>query len=124
MKTIVAFHIGRGGRFNNQGFRSFKGTCKGIFEFENNNTFTRNRDKKGRFCKEYIVDCNGNIIIESKDMDLYHKGIGILEFDGPFDTTYTCYLEDCCEEEIELIVNSSQWNTHQLIIELEKLGIY
>lgn len=144
MKKIVAFHIGRGGRFNNQGFKSFIGTCAGIGDFtndlypryENESNYkerfgfdsTCNKNQKcildlitdeqfeeldERFgIKEedlgdlIYYDCGGNSTgLTSKEVDC---GIGYIDIDGEYNSTYTVYLDDCSDDEIELISNSNE----------------
>lgn len=137
-KTIVAFHIGRGGRFHNQGHLSFIGENKiGDFvhdlflNFENEKDFS-NRfgfDSTGGEDQKSILD-----LITDRDFDQLKEkfgitelmlgleqyydgggnpvgltvmeeesGIGTINIDNDYDTTYTIYLEDASENEIEAI---------------------
>lgn len=48
------------------------------------------------------ADFNGNFIITKKDVD---SGIGRIDLDGQYDTTYTCRLEDCSEAQLRIIYN-------------------
>jgi hypothetical protein len=96
-KTIVAFHIGRGGRFNNAGHTSFVGE-KSISNFVD--SLFLNEDET-----EY-TDGNGNKIgLTVKECN---SGIGIINIDGGYDTTYTCYLQDCSDEELEIIAKTKE----------------
>jgi hypothetical protein len=152
--TIVAFHIGRGGRFNNSGFKTFIGEEEiGKFtndlssSYENAGKF-KNRfgfDATYRSGQKCIVDLiteelfeeleeafgikleelgelqysdnAGNPVgLTQKEID---SGVGRIDIDGGYNTTYTCYLKDCSEEEIELIKESGYWNKNEL---LELLG--
>lgn len=122
-RIIVAFHIGRGGQFYNAGHKSFIGelNLKGIISVVENAgswLFERNRDDRGRFCKPYLVDSNGNELL---DCDEYVKEVGSIDLDGDYDTTYCCYLDDCDEEELQLISNYDGYKSNELDEEIEKL---
>ena len=148
--TIVAFHIGRGGRFNNPGFLSFIGEEKiGKFtddlfcNFENTGKF------KDRFGYDYTGDSTQKCILDlisDRDFDKLEErfgitkamlggefyfdgggnstsltasevesGIGKINIDMDYDTTYTCLLKDCYEEETYAIEKSSYWNKEELL---------
>jgi len=152
-KVIVAFHIGRGGRYNNSGFKSFVGE-KNINEFvydlfinyenihevsekiKDNSILNRNSDfildliNDGKFeelqkfgiteedlGKLIYTTCGGN------DVGLYveNDGIGCINIDHTYNTTYACPLEDLDEAEIELIVNSNEYKSYDLIQFLEEV---
>lgn len=157
-KIIVAFHIGRGGRFNNQGFKTFIGEKKiGDFtdnlflEFQNQNNF-KNRfgyDKtygsEQKCIVDLITDKNFDELEEKfgiSELDLGHEiyidsngnsvglyqydvesGIGCIDIDGAYNTTYTCLIEDCDEEEIRKINESSNYKSIELITYLETLNL-
>lgn len=84
MKTqeekFAVFHTGRGGRFHNAGHVSFEGiyTEQEFIQLldSRNWIFDKNRDKKGRFCKPYWSDCNGNFVA--------YVGDRIFDFDGDY----------------------------------------
>lgn len=134
---IVAFHIGRGGRFNNQGFLRFIGEKKigefidHLFErheglgklrdaigdrenivekFEDcigNNDFTFFEKLGFDLGEKVYFDCNGNEVgLSEADVQ---SGIGFINEDNDYDSTYTCYLKDCGSEELKLILNYSGW---------------
>ena len=149
-KTIVAFHIGRGGRFHNAGHLSYVGE-KRIGEFTND-LFTRfeNQDKyKDRFgydrtygsdqkCILDLItdeefeelelrfgitredlgelmyyDGGGNgVSLRQKDVE---SGIGTINVDFQYDTTYTDYIENCTKVELEAIINSDIFGKDELI---------
>jgi hypothetical protein len=153
-QTIVYFNIGRGGRFNNSGFKSFKGTknlsevlsqcdsngqCnflakeneseiystlkKGGYDnllslFEkcrDNSDFTEFEKRTGLELGEDVYnDCNGNHIIDASEVE---EGVGVLEWDGDYDTDICQYLDECDEDELMLILNSSEYNNEDLISE-------
>lgn len=137
--TIVAFHIGRGGRFNNAGHLSFIGAEKiGKFtedlfpRYENQNAF-KNRfgfdqtyNSRQKCILDLITDENFDELEEKFGITLemlgevrYYDaaghdtgltesecqtGVGRIEIDGNYNTTYACPLSDCNEQELQLIV--------------------
>lgn len=93
----ISFHKTRGGKFFNPGYIEFVGE----FDFQQLQShlssfiLIKNKDDKGRFCKPYLTDCDGNIISED---DLKSR-IGTIDFDGDYDTYYSIDSEDMdCEE--------------------------
>ena len=151
--TIVAFHVGRGGSFNNQGHLSFLGENEiGDFindlypDYENINVFKKRYgfadtadnqrcildlitdgefeqlEEKFGITEEMLgdvvyFDSGGNPVgLSQDDVD---SGIGKIDIDGAYNTTYTKSLEDCDEYEIEAIRESNYWNKSEL---LELLG--
>lgn len=99
--TMVAFHIGRGGRFYNGGHLTFLGEGK-IADFTEDccAPSTILVDEDGN--EELIVDMetpdamwtdeNGNGVGLTNEE--YKDGIGRIDMDGEYDTTYTTYLKD------------------------------
>lgn len=149
-RTIVAFHIGRGGKFYNAGHKTFIGEKKiGDFtndlflSFENVSNFknrfgydsTGNSDqkcildlitdenfdeleevfgiKKEELGEELYFDGGGNSTgLTQKNVNC---GIGSIDIDGQYNTTYTIYLDECDKDELLLIINSNEWNKEELI---------
>jgi hypothetical protein len=113
---IVAFHIGRGGRFNNGGHKTYLGE-KDINEMLSlndsgkNHTYYIDRDSKGRFCAPYYADLNMNHIISVKELG---TGVGQLEWDTIYDTDICKFIEDCSEDEIELIAKDTAYKSYEL----------
>lgn len=102
-KTKIAhFHVGRGGRFNSQGFISFEGfeDIATVVNRYSNDLFYTNRNTNGTFCKPYYSDLNGNCLI---NVDELASGVGRLDFDGDYDTHYCKSIADCDENELILI---------------------
>jgi hypothetical protein len=95
--TIVAFHIGRGGRFYNPGFQKFLG--EGEIKKFTDDLFEDNG--------QYYNGVGDPVGLTEEE---YQSGIGTIDIDGKFDTTYTCFLSNCNEEELNLIANSDYWN--------------
>lgn len=112
-RIIVAFHTGRGGRFYNAGHVSFIGekNFQELISINENNLFSQNRDEQGRFCKPFLVDLNGNIIVDAEDLN---NEVGRLTFDGQYDSDYSCYLDECSENEFKIIYESSNYKSYEL----------
>lgn len=138
-KTIVSFHIGRGGRFHNPGHRVFLGPKK-ISDFtEDLSIVYSNQDSvykqiKGHSNLEakyfealdgdkdaisffenrvkmplgeaiYIQSANGNRV--GLTVEEAETGIGRINIDNEYNTTYSCYLSDCEDHTLRLIADSS-----------------
>jgi len=94
-KTIVAFHIGRGGQFFNAGFLSFEGEKK-ISDYTDD--LFLNEDQEW-------TDGSGHEV--GLSLEQSKTGTGLIDRDGDYDTTYAHCIEDCSEDELELIYKSS-----------------
>lgn len=145
-KTIVAFHTGRGGRFYNAGHVTFIGS-KNINEFtsdlfSNYENASEIWDKiKGR---ENLENLYNEFICEGSDratalfkklgfdfgkqtyttetghfvgLDVENDGTGSIDIDGEYNTTSCTFLNDCEERELNLILESREWNNQNLIVE-------
>lgn len=140
-RTIVAFHIGRGGHFWNPGHLSFIGENKidkyvdDLFlGYENQSdiwseikgrpnleekyyaavegnedalAFFANRLKMPFGEKEYFDGGGNHVGLTEEEAE---SGIGRINIDNDYDTTYTCFLSDCDEKELQLIRNSNEFN--------------
>jgi hypothetical protein len=110
-ETIIMFHIGRGGRFYNSGSLSFAGTKK-ITDCEEYNLIYPPKYKNGTYNLRTLsaewTDCNGNTIGLTNEM--VKSGVGRIELDGDYDTTYTTRLRDLQENEIKAIREAKPWN--------------
>jgi hypothetical protein len=106
--TILEFHIGRGGRFNNQGFLYFVGESKGIAHTSayGNDVFPPCNDEGETIDEGECLNCNGNEV--GLTMEEANSGIGRIDLDGDYDTTYTTYLEDISEKEIQAIIDAER----------------
>jgi hypothetical protein len=133
--TIVAFHIGRGGRFNNPGHITFLGENK-ITHYTDDlflsyeNAYEIGKKIKGRenlqnkfeqaldsdtaaisffekiglpLGEKIYTDCNGSPVGLTEAEAV--TGIGRIDLDGQYDTTYTRLLSDCNEHELKLIAD-------------------
>ena len=111
-KIIVAFHVGRGGRFNNAGHKTFIGekNFQDLIDLNFEHLFVQNR-VNGKFSKPYLTDLNGTIIVDSDDIN---NEVGFLEFDTIYDSDYCKYIEDCSDEELLVIANSDEYKSFEL----------
>lgn len=131
--TLVAFHIGRGGRFYNAGHTTFIGENRKIVEFTDNlfvnyenyneaheaikgrdnleklleEATSDNVDAKDKFEKRTGIDL-GNLIYVNHNgdpvgLDFENDGTGCINIDNDYDTTYVLRLKDCDEKELLLI---------------------
>jgi len=118
---IAMFHIGRGGRFHNSGYLTFTGFRR-IDECNDwGESFINNRDEKQRFCKPYMVAGNGHLLLDADELKIaMETGIGRLNFDYDYDTTYTTYTNNLNDVEIEAMRTSGQWGIEEV---LEMYGI-
>lgn len=147
--TVVAFHIGRGGRWYNQGHKTYLGehrigdytndlflffeNSKDIFkhlkteieEFNENEWFNLLSDCENLQCDTKQIEEKYNLESgELGELVYFHEngnpvgltykeeetGIGCINIDYDYDTTYTHSLYDCDENELQLIRDSREFN--------------
>lgn len=107
-KNLVCFHIGRGGRFNNGGHKSFLEDIKDfqqLLSYYDDHLFLNNEDEDGNVFPDdewTITDCSGSVLLEGREE--IESETGCLDFDGEYDTSYVKEVEDCDEEELDLII--------------------
>lgn len=112
-KTIVTFHIGRGGRFNNGGYRSFYDNCK-ITEvplFQELFAPVSGYDEDGYAVEDEKpaaewTDGSGNSVELTNEM--VKTGVGYLDYDGDYDTYYSMYLDECDEQHLAMILDAGR----------------
>ena len=120
MKTILEFHVGRGGRFNNAGFLKCNGVVKSISDTENfkNNCYPpkyKNGNDDLKTLKAEWLNCNGNSVgLTNEDVK---NGLGKIDLDGNYDTTYTTYMDNLTDEELSALVALNPWNLKDLLVE-------
>lgn len=101
----VAFHIGRGGRFNNGGHKTFNPYVKRIQDCYTDKVVLNNLDDNDNVLPDEewtLTDCSGNVLIKGREA-IDNEPTGILELDGEYNTDIVRYIEDCDDEEIRLI---------------------
>lgn len=103
-KLIVAFHVGRGGRFFNPGHKTFNGHVKRLSDCYEHNAFIHREDFNGNPLpdEEWILD-NGSGRALLTGRDAIESPVGVLDWDGDYDTDIVKYIEDCDEVELELV---------------------
>lgn len=141
-EIIVAFHVGRGGRFHNAGHLSFIGEHS--IDYYTDDLFLRWSNEREILSKingrpnllekwEDSCDSDDYEFFERLGFDLGEKewycgasgssvgltadeaatGIGTINIDYGYDTTYTKYIGDCSEKEIELILESKNYTSYE-----------
>jgi hypothetical protein len=99
-ETPCKFHLGRGGRFNNAGFLTFKG-----FDFlrhEWDDLYPHGEywaEETGKPAEVGAWDAGGNKISD----DDFGSDFGRIEMDNDFDTTYVRRFDECEDDELKLI---------------------
>lgn len=102
--VIVAFHIGRGGRSNNAGHKSFMPFVSKLQDCFGDNSFIIDEDEDGNTLpdeKWQLLDGGSNVILEGREA--IESETGILEWDTIYNTDIVRYIEDCTDEEMEIL---------------------
>ena len=109
---IVCFHVGRGGNHHNPGYKSFNPYVHSIQDlFENG--FLNCEDEDGNPLPDdewTLTDQGGNIILEGRQE--IESPVGVLEWDTIYDTDIVRYIEDCTDEEMELVMEA--YRNHEI----------
>lgn len=120
-KALVCFHIGRGGHFHNPGHKSYNPWVKSFEELVNQDClFLNNEDEEGNELDDdewTLTDCCGRVLLEGRDE--IEAETGSLSRDGEYDTDIVQRLEDCDDEEIELVYKEG---THHTLMDDELLA--
>lgn len=101
---IVAFHMGRGGRFHNPGHWSFMPHIKKLSDCFSETSIISQEDEEGNSLPDeqwQLIDGGGNVILEGRNK--IESTTGILDWDGGYDTDIVKYLSECDENEIDII---------------------
>ena len=111
--TIVAFHIGRGGRFHNQGYKTFIKWGANINDYTEELFMAEDE-------KEYMDSSNSLV-----GLKVENDGTGIINCDNEYDTTYCVRLSEIDENEFNIICENEKnvWIPQEyiyLFIEEEK----
>lgn len=120
-KALVCFHIGRGGHFHNPGHKSYNPWVKSFGDLVNQDwLFINNEDEEGNELDDddwTLTDCSGNVLIEGRDE--IEAETGTLSRDGEYDTDIVQRLEDCDDDEIELVYEEG---THHSLMDDDLLA--
>lgn len=104
MKTIVAFNIGRGGRFHNGGYKTYMPYISHLSQCFNDKCIIISEDEEGNELPDEeweLIDGGSNVIL--RGCDAISNEVGILDWDTIYDTDIVKYLEDCDEEEMDIL---------------------
>lgn len=108
-KTILSFKIGRGGRFNNEGYLTFLDYDRPI-KYYTDDLFgpikpgaTPDDDPIDDYSPdaEWTDDQGRSVGLTNAQ---YESGIGVIDYDGAYKTYYTKYLEDIDEKEAQVVL--------------------
>lgn len=119
------FHVGGGGRNRKSlqfvGFKDIQ-DCDAF-----SNAFIIENDENGKPIpveKQVLTNESGRVLMDAKELkSALETGIGRLEIDGDYDTTYTTYAKDLDKEELRAMMNPGKGfyylNTelHQALVE-------
>ena len=112
-KLFVRFHIGRGGRFYNQGHLSFVNednfqdlisACKGDANlFEVNSVYDEETDTEKDLPEEewYLYDAGNKILVQGKEA--MEAETGCLDWDGEYNTDYVKTTDELNDNELECL---------------------
>lgn len=102
---IVCFHVGRGGYHQNPGYKTYNPYVKTLQDLSVYG-FLNCEDEDGNTLPDdewTLTDQGGNIILEGRQE--IESPVGVLEWDGIYDTDIVRYIEDCDDEEIDILYN-------------------
>lgn len=109
-EIIVAFHVGRGGFFNNSNHKSFLGeyTLQDLISkaIDENKCWCDTEDIDGNVLDDdkWTLEDEGKILLEGRAA--MESNVGTLDFDGEYDTDYAKHLDDCTECEWWVLLNA------------------
>lgn len=108
----VRFHIGRGGQFHNAGYKTYEGTVNGLSDCFGESSIIDMDDNGDKLPdnKWQLIDSGGNVILTGRDE--IESETGILDWDGEYDTDIVRYLEDCYDDEYQLILDTAEHGGH------------
>ena len=104
----VRFHIGRGGRFHNAGYKTYRGTVDSLADCFGNCTIL-SEDENGNILPDaewQLIDGGGNVILSGRDE--IESETGILDWDGDYDTDIVRYLSDCDDDEYQMVLDAAE----------------
>lgn len=99
---IAAFHIGRGGKFNNPGFMKFLG-LRDLTSFSSFICLSEGE----------VFDNAGNALEISEEK--YLTGIGKLDFDGDYDTIICKMVDDIDDKEMAAVFKSDDFYREDIL---------
>lgn len=123
-RTIVAFHIGRGGRFHNPGHKTFMPHITHLSQCYNDKCIIISEDDNGNELpgeQWELIDGGSNVIL--RGCDAISNEVGILEWDTIYDTDIVKYLDECDDDELELIYKTYLDDVEYLSDELKDAAV-
>lgn len=105
----VWFHIGRGGHFNNGGFKSYRGVVNSLADLFDVSTTIIAVDEDSNTLPEeewMLLDGGGNVILKGREQ--LDAEVGILDWDGEYDTDIVRHLSECDDDEYQLILDAAE----------------
>ena len=104
--VLVHFHIGRGGRFYNSGYKTYVSTVDSLSDcFGDANVIDTDAEGNALPDKDWqLIDSGGNVTLEGREE--IEAATGVLDWDGEYDTDIVKRLDECTDEELELIVET------------------
>lgn len=105
-KTILHFHTGRGGKFNNPGYTTFEGV-EDASVISNYLYFPRYKNGNDilHSNRHYMLDENGNEL--SATVNEYNNGVGVFDWDGTYDTDFFIYADELDEDLILIVLKDN-----------------
>lgn len=103
-QITVAFHIGRGGRFGNPGHKSFNPNVTSLQDCFPESSMIIDLDENDNALPDEqwkLIDGGDNVVLEGREA--IESETGILEWDYDYNTDIVKYIEECTDEELELI---------------------
>lgn len=104
----VRFHIGRGGRFNNAGHKTYVGTVNDLSDCFGDSLLI-SEDENGLPLPDSewrLVDGGGNVILSGRDE--IESDTGILDWDGEYNTDIVRHLSECDDDDYQLIYDAAE----------------
>lgn len=104
----VRFHVGRGGRFNNAGYKTYVDTVESLAEcFGDSIIICEDENGKPLPDSEWLlIDSGSNVILSGRDE--IEAETGILDWDGGYDTDIVRYLSECDDDEYQMILDAAE----------------
>lgn len=104
----VRFHIGRGGRFNNAGHKTYVCSVNDLSDCFGD-SFLISEDENGKTLPDSewkLIDGGGNVILTGRDE--IESETGILDWDSEYDTDIVRKLSECDDDEYQIILDTEE----------------
>lgn len=104
----VRFHIGRGGRFHNAGYKTYQGTVDSLADCFGDSIIL-SEDENGAPLPDsewQLIDGGGNAILTGRDE--IESETGVLDWDGEYDTDIVRHISECDDDEYQMILDAAE----------------